>query len=117
MPVKGCETLLHNAHDPRRLGEDTMSTGAGRACEACAKPGGKKRSVVAMALLCAHCSLTALAAIATIALASAPTLFGIGLEWILPPFFLLGLFAFLVWPRKAVQHDHADAKTTEPGPA
>lgn len=76
------------------------------ACEACAKPDGKKRSVVAMVLLCAHCSLTALAAIATIALASAPTLFGLGLEWILPPFFILGLFAFLVWPTKAPQHNH-----------
>ena len=76
------------------------------ACQACASPNGKKRGVVAMALLCAHCSLTALAAIATIALASAPTLFGIGLEWILPPFFILGLFAFLLWPSKPVQHNH-----------
>lgn len=84
-----------------------MSQGAPSSCEACARPGGKKRSVVAMALLCAHCSLTAVAAIATVALASAPTLFGIGLEWILPPFFLLGLFAFLVWPRKAIQNDHS----------
>lgn len=82
-------------------------------CEACASPNGKKRGVVAMALLCAHCSLTALAAIATIALASAPTLFGVGLEWVLPPFFLLGLFAFLVWPRKPPQHNHATDHTQE----
>lgn len=78
-------------------------------CEACARPGGKKRSVIAMALLCAHCSLTAGAAIATVALASAPTLFGIGLDWVLPPFFILGLFAFLVWPRTPLVHDHGEA--------
>lgn len=78
-------------------------------CEACSRPGGKKRSVIAMALLCAHCSLTAIAAVATVSLASAPTLFGIGLEWILPPFFILGLFTFLVWPRRPLQHQHTEA--------
>ena len=81
--------------------------GEAHACQACASPKGKKRGVVAMALLCAHCSLTAVAAIATIALASAPTLFGIGLEWILPPFFILGLFAFFVWPTRPAQHNHS----------
>ncbi len=79
---------------------------AASAHEACAKPDGKKRSVVAMVLLCAHCSLTTLAAVATLALASAPTLFGVGLEWILPPFFILGLFAFLASPAKTRQHNH-----------
>lgn len=76
-------------------------------CEACARPGGKKRGILAMALLCAHCSLTALAVLATLTLASAPTLFGIGLEWVLPPFFILGLFAFLMWPTKPLEHRHA----------
>lgn len=80
-------------------------------CEACRTPGGKKRSLLAMVLLCAHCSLTGIALVASVALASAPTLFGIGLDWILPPFFLLGLFAFLVWPRKAIQHDHPPSET------
>lgn len=75
-------------------------------CEACQRPNGKTRSVLAMALLCAHCSLTGLALLASLALATAPTIFGIGLEWILPPFFLLGLLAFLMWPRKALQHNH-----------
>ncbi|HEX2021779.1 MAG TPA: hypothetical protein VHH36_03650 [Candidatus Thermoplasmatota archaeon] len=90
--------------------------GDGRAagtCEACARPDGKKRSVIAMALLCAHCSLTAAAAVATALLAGAPTIFGVGLAWILPPFFLLGLFAFLVWPRKPLEHDHPDAAPTD----
>lgn len=75
-------------------------------CEACASPRGKKRGVLAMALLCAHCSLTAIAAIATVTLATAPTLFGLGLEWLLPPFFILGLLGYFMWPTKAPEHDH-----------
>ena len=67
--------------------------------EACARPPGKKRSVVMMALLCAHSSLTLVATRAALTLASAPTLFGIGLEWILPPFFIIGLFVLWIWPR------------------
>lgn len=54
----------------------------------------KKRSFFAV-LLCAHCTLTGGAALLTITLASAPTLFGIGLQWILPPFFIVGVF--LIW--------------------
>lgn len=81
-------------------------------CQACARPDGKKRSIVAMALLCTHCALTGAALIASIALASAPTLFGIGLDWLLPPFFILGLFAFWVWPRKSLTHDHPLPETT-----
>lgn len=68
--------------------------------EACAAPTGRKRNVLLVALLCAHCSLTALAALAAILLAGAPSIFGVGLEWVLPPFFILGLFLLLVWPRK-----------------
>ena len=78
-------------------------------CEACRRPGGRKRSVLALVLLCAHCSLTGFAVIFTVALASAPTFFGVGLQWVLPPFFLLGVFAFLVWPRNALVHDHTVA--------
>jgi hypothetical protein len=85
-------------------------------CEACARPDGKKRSVIAMVLLCTHCSLAALAAIATLSLATAPTIFGVGLEWILPPFFILGLFAFWIWPRKDVRHDHPDETMQEAHP-
>lgn len=91
---------------------DLFRTSA-RTCDGCARPEGRKRSVIAMALLCAHCSLTALAALAAVALASAPTLFGVGLAWILPPFFLLGLFAFLVWPTRPADHDHSRAPTPE----
>lgn len=76
-------------------------------CEACARPTGKKRSLLAMVFLCAHCSVTAILGLATLALASAPTLFGVGLQWILPPFFLGGLLAFLMWPGKSLAHDHA----------
>jgi hypothetical protein len=64
---------------------------------ACARPEGHKRSVLMMAFLCAHCSLTLLATIATLALATVPTFFGIRLDWILPPFFILGLFALWLW--------------------
>ena len=75
--------------------------GSQEASGACPRPAGKKRSVVLMALLCAHCSLTAAATLAALALAGGPALFGIGLGWLVPPFFLLGLFAFLAWPRAA----------------
>lgn len=67
--------------------------------EACAPPTGRKRNAVLLALACAHCGLTALLAIVTILLTGAPALFGVGLEWIAPPFLILGLFAIYVSPQ------------------
>ena len=81
-----------------------------RDAKACPTPGARKRSVLLVALLCAHCSLTALAALAAILLAGAPTLFGVGLEWVLPPFFILGLFLILVWPRRDY-HESTSSET------
>ncbi|HVL47255.1 MAG TPA: hypothetical protein VM889_01720 [Candidatus Thermoplasmatota archaeon] len=55
------------------------------------------RSAVFAALFCAHCTLTGVAAFLAAGLAGAPLLFGVGLDWILPPFFILGAFGLWVW--------------------
>ena len=83
-----------------------------RDSKACATPGARKRNVLLVALLCAHCSLTAAAALAAVLLAGAPSIFGVGLEWVLPPFFILGLFLILVWPRRDNQpHESTSSET------
>lgn len=63
----------------------------------CAPHEGRGHSAVFAALLCAHCSLTVVIAVAGVFFASLPTLFGIPLNWIAPPFFILGLFALWLW--------------------
>ena len=67
-------------------------------CDTCPpRRDGKRRSVVFAALACAHCTLTAAAAVLTVALAGAPVVFGVRLEYVVPPFLFLGLFGAWLW--------------------
>lgn len=62
----------------------------------CRTDRGRNRSALLGALLCgAHCSLTAAVVALSFALSAAPALFGIPLQYIVPPFFIVGLFA--IW--------------------
>lgn len=71
---------------------------APEACATAPARGGKKRSTAAMVLLCAHCSLTVFGAIAALGLAAIPASIALGIKWVLPPFFLLGLLLFVTRP-------------------
>lgn len=51
-----------------------------------------------LALLCSHCAITGiLALVAGAGLLSAPVLFGVDLNWVWPPFFILGAFGLWLW--------------------
>lgn len=67
-----------------------------------------------MALLCAHCSLTLLIPLAALALGGGSlVLFGVDVNYVWPPFLILGLFAWYVWSgRRAAA---ADAACEVPG--
>lgn len=56
---------------------------------------------VGLALLCAHCSLGVLLAIAGVAGVAGWWSGASVRAWVLPPTFLLGAFAWLVWPGRA----------------
>lgn len=64
----------------------------------CAPVRGKKRSVFMMGLLCAHCTLTLLVPIIALALTVGGAYLGLPLTWIAPPFFIGGVFLWLIWP-------------------
>lgn len=67
--------------------------------DACATPlRGKKRSVLMMGVLCAHCSLTLLVPLLALGLTVAGAYFGLPLVWIAPPIFIGGAFLWLTWP-------------------
>ena len=53
---------------------------------------------VGLALLCGHCALTGLVAVLGVAGAgAAPLLFGVDVNYVWPPFFILGAFAWWLW--------------------
>lgn len=48
-------------------------------------------------LLCAHCSLTVLAAVAAAGVAALPPVLGISWAYVLPPIVILTLFSAWLW--------------------
>ena len=57
-----------------------------------------------LALLCAHCSLSILAAgLAAAGLLSAPVFFGIDWNWVWPPVAIVGAFGLWLWSGREKQ--------------
>lgn len=67
-----------------------------------------------MALLCAHCSLSALLAGLALVGGGSLALFGVDLDYIWPPVLILGLFAWLVWSGRRKEPEGAACAV--PGP-
>ena len=76
----------------RAVATEDCSTGE------CAPARGRKRSVLTLTLLCAHCSLTLLVPVLALVLTLSGAYLGLPLVWVMPPFLLAGAFLFLIWP-------------------
>lgn len=63
------------------------------------EPRNRVASPLALILLCSHCALTALAALAIggLGLFTIPTLFGVNINWLWPPVVILGGFGLFLW--------------------
>lgn len=63
---------------------------------------------LALALLCAHCSLSALLAGLALVGGGSAVLLGVDLDYVWPPVLILGGFAWYVWSgRRAAARDEA----------
>lgn len=66
-----------------------------------------------LALLCGHCALTGVLAVVGLAGAgAAPLLFGVDVNYVWPPVFILGAFAWWIWSGR----ERAPEACALPGP-
>lgn len=63
-------------------------------------PRGRWSSPLALALLCAHCSLSALLAAVALVGGGSAVVLGVDLHYVWPPVLILGGFAWYVWSGK-----------------
>ncbi len=63
-------------------------------------------SPLGLALLCGHCAITGiLAAVGLLGAGAAPVLLGVNVNYVWPPFFILGAFGLYLWSGRASKDD------------
>lgn len=61
---------------------------------------------IGLALLCGHCALTGLLALVGLAgVGAAPVLLGVDVNYVWPPFFILGAFGLWLWSGRERKDD------------